>query len=109
MNAPAPPENDFIHHFERWLTSCKEHINHRVALLHATGSVDDLSRNMTSFVKESQHLSDRFKDYWNELNISSLRRAGILGYITPHLVQKLRSNGVEIESVDTLDQALRLV
>ena len=106
MNAPAPPENDFIHHFERWLTSCKEHINHRVALLHATGSVDGLSRNMTSFVKESQHLSDRFKDYWNELNISSLRRAGILGYITPHLVQKLRSNGVEIESVDTLDQAL---
>ena len=108
MDAPPPPEDDFVNNFERFLTTCREHIVHRVAMLHDSGGIDELPRNMGTFIKDSKHLSDRFSDIWQKLGIKTLRRAGVLSHITPHLLKQFREQGTEITSVDMIDQSLRM-
>jgi len=108
MGAPPPTDQDFAHVFERWLVSCEEHANHRVALLHHTEEIEKLPKDMEKYVRESENIAERFSIYWKALHIDTLRRAGILSHITPHLLLKLREKDVEVNSVDTLDQAMSL-
>ena len=63
---------------------------------------------MGTFIKDSKHLSDRFSDIWQKLGIKTLRRAGVLSHITPHLLKQFREQGAEITSVDIIDQSLRM-
>lgn len=110
MLAPPPPVTDFMKGFERWLVSCPEHINHRVGLLQRDASAVEAMEHLPlqQYLEESNHLHIRFSEIWDALEVSDLRRAGLLSHITPHLVQSVRERGVEVDSVDFLDQALNL-
>ena len=108
MLAPPVPTGDYVSSFEAWLACCKEHLSHRVALIKHQQPGIQLNRSLRKYEREGKHLTARFSDIWTHLNVTTLRRAGLLKSITPYLVGKLRDSGVDIPSVDLVDQSLSL-
>lgn len=108
MFAPPVPTGDYIAKFESWLSCCNEHLNHRVALIKHLDPETKLPKSLRKHERAGRHLTARFSTIWEALHITTLRRAGLLRSITPYLVGKLRDAGVQISSVDLVDQSMSL-
>ena len=108
MFAPPVPTGDYIAKFENWLKCCNEHLNHRVALIKHLEPDIKLPKSLRKHDRAGRHLTARFSAIWEALHITTLRRAGLLRSITPYLVGKLRDAGVQISSVDLVDQSMSL-
>ena|GEM_PF-3968442 len=106
MRAPPLPSSDFLREFERWLKSCDEHVNHRLAARIIANPDEVIPPSLNTVMKSANNLIERNKSVWNILNIKDLRRASILSKISASLLPDLRDSGIPIDSVDALDQSL---
>jgi hypothetical protein len=106
MSAPPLPSSDFLREFERWLKSCDEHVTHRLAVRRFANPDEEIPPSLNTVMKSANNLIERNQLVWNFLNIKNLRRASIISAISASLLPDLRASGIQIDSVDALDQTL---